>query len=97
MHHGLRSSKWYIEARAFCEEHLFISYSHIDNQPLTTDQTAWVSRIHESLEAMLSMRLGRNAEIWRDLKLSGGDICAKAQPAMCLSNLTLYSRLHPRT
>ena len=40
------------------EKHLFISYAHIDNQPLTPEQQGWISRFHASLKAMLSMRLG---------------------------------------
>ena len=56
------------------EKHLFISYAHIDNQPLTSDQQGWISRFHSSLEAVLSMRMGRKAEIWRDIKLAGTDI-----------------------
>jgi hypothetical protein len=62
-------------AREF-DTHVFISYAHMDNQPLTPDQQGWVSRFHASLEVMLSMRLGRKAEIWRDKKLAGNDIFA---------------------
>ena len=56
------------------EKHLFISYAHMDNQPLTPEQQGWISRFHASLEVMLSMRLGHTAEIWRDQKLSGNDV-----------------------
>jgi hypothetical protein len=59
------------------EKHLFISYAHIDNQPLTPEQQGWISRFHASLKAMLSMRLGGPAEIWRDEKLRGNDIFAR--------------------
>ena len=58
------------------EKHLFISYAHLDNQPLMPDQEGWITRFHASLSAMLSMRLGRRAEIWRDSKLQGNDIFA---------------------
>lgn len=58
------------------ERHLFISYAHIDNQPLTPEQQGWVTRFHSSLQAMLSMRIGRKAEIWRDQKISGNDMFA---------------------
>jgi hypothetical protein len=58
------------------ERHLFISYAHIDNQPLTVEQQGWVTRFHKSLEAMLSTRIGRKARIWRDEKLSGNDVFA---------------------
>ena len=56
------------------ETDLFISYAHIDDQPLSPEQKGWISRFHASLEAMLSMRLGRKARIWRDPKLQGNDV-----------------------
>ena len=56
------------------EKHLFISYAHIDDRPLTPGQQGWISRFHATLEALLSMRLGRAAKIWRDDKLQGNDV-----------------------
>lgn len=53
---------------------LFISYAHIDNQPLAPEQKGWISRFHASLEALLSMRLGQAAKIWRMSKLGLIDI-----------------------
>jgi hypothetical protein len=58
------------------EKHLFISYSHIDNQSQSPEK-GWVTRFHSSLAAFVSMRLGEKAEIWRDDKLGGSDIFAK--------------------
>jgi len=59
---------------AHFEADLFISYAHIDNKPLPPEQQGWISRFHASLEALLSMRLGREAKIWRDTKLKGDDV-----------------------
>jgi hypothetical protein len=56
------------------EHNLFISYAHIDNEPLVPGEKGWVSRFHTTLKAMLSMRLGRDARIWRDEKLTGNDV-----------------------
>jgi len=56
------------------EHNLFISYAHIDNEPLTPGEKGWVSRFHTTLKAMLSMRMGRDARIWRDEKLQGNDV-----------------------
>jgi hypothetical protein len=56
------------------ENNLFISYAHIDNEPLTPGEKGWVSRFHTTLKALLSMRLGRTAKIWRDEKLQGNDV-----------------------
>ena len=56
------------------EHNLFISYAHIDDQPLTPGEKGWISRFHTTLKAILSMRMGREAKIWRDEKLQGNDV-----------------------
>jgi hypothetical protein len=56
------------------EQNLFISYAHIDNQPLNQGDKGWITRFHEALGAILSMRIGRSAKIWRDEKLRGSDV-----------------------
>jgi len=58
------------------QRHLFISYAHIDNVPLSDSQQGWITRFQETLSTMLGMRIGRKAEIWRDAKLRGNDIFA---------------------
>ena len=78
------------------EKHLFISYAHIDNKPLTEGQKGWVSRFHESLEAMLSMRLGRHAAIWRDQKLAGNDLFAEEIVSQFPTTALMISVLTPR-
>ena len=64
-----------LEAMEF-QRNLFISYAHIDNVPLSEQQQGWITRFHNTLSAMLNMRLGHKAEIWRDSKLNGNDIFA---------------------
>lgn len=54
--------------------HVFISYAHIDNLPLSDEHQGWISRFHNTLEVFLSQRLGGRARIWRDQKLQGNDI-----------------------
>lgn len=78
------------------EKHLFISYAHIDNQPLTPEQKGWISRFHVSLEALLSMRLGQAAKIWRDDKLQGNDVFADEIVAQFAHTAVLVSVLTPR-
>ncbi|HVP49698.1 MAG TPA: hypothetical protein VMT56_00600 [Candidatus Bathyarchaeia archaeon] len=78
------------------EKQVFISYAHIDNEPLTPNQQGWISRFHTSLSAMLSMRLGRKAEIWRDIKLSGNDIFADEIIQQFPKTALLISVLTPR-
>jgi hypothetical protein len=78
------------------DRHLFISYAHIDNQPLTPGQQGWISQFHASLEAMLSMRMGRRAEIWRDQKLQGNDVFADEIVQQFGKTAVLLSVLTPR-
>ena len=78
------------------EKQVFISYAHIDNEPLTPNQQGWISRFHASLSAMLSMRLGRKADIWRDVKLTGNDIFADEIVQQFPKTALLISVLTPR-
>ena len=55
-------------------QHLFISYAHLDDQPLQAGDLGWITRFHATLAALLSMRLGHQARIWRDQKLQGNDV-----------------------
>jgi hypothetical protein len=56
------------------EQNVFISFTHIDNQPLTDGDKGWITRFHATLKTLLSMRMGREAKIWRDDKLQGNDV-----------------------
>jgi hypothetical protein len=78
------------------EKHLFISYAHLDNEPLSAETQGWISRFHKSLEAVLSMRLGRKAQIWRDTKLAGNDVFADEIVAQFPKTAVLLSVLTPR-
>jgi hypothetical protein len=75
---------------------IFISYSHLDNAPLSPEQPGWITRIHESLEAILSTRLGRKAGIWRDEKIDGNDILSQEISDNVLRAAVLVSILTPR-
>ena len=78
------------------QRNLFISYAHIDNVPLSEDQQGWITRFHNTLSAMLSMRMGRKAEIWRDSKLQGNDIFADEIIQQFPKTELLISVLTPR-
>jgi hypothetical protein len=78
------------------EQHLFISYAILDNRPLRRGETGWISRFHEALDALLSMRLGRAAKIWRDEKLSGNDVLSEEIIARLKQSAALVSILTPR-
>ena len=78
------------------EQHLFISYAHIDDVPLTSGEKGWITRFHATLKAILSMRLGREAKIWRDEKLQGNDIFSNEIVARFKQSAVLVSVLTSR-
>jgi hypothetical protein len=78
------------------QRNVFISYAHIDNVPLSEQQMGWITRFHNTLSAMLSMRMGRKAEIWRDSKLNGNDIFADEIIQQFPKTELLVSVLTPR-
>jgi hypothetical protein len=47
-------------------EDVFISYSTIDNQPLTEGQKGWISNFHRALRIRLGQILGEEPVLWRD-------------------------------
>lgn len=77
------------------EKDVFISYAHLDNQPLTPEQQGWVSQFHASLERALTWNLGHKAAIWRDRKLCGNDIFPQEIVAQLANVAILVSVLSP--
>lgn len=75
---------------------VFISYAHIDNQPLPGGQDGWVTVFHEALEQFLSRFKGANARIWRDKKLRGNDVFADEIIDQFPKTAALISVLTPR-
>jgi hypothetical protein len=78
------------------EQNLFISYAHIDDQPLTPGEKGWITRFHATLKAILSMRMGRDAKIWRDEKLQGNDVFSSEIVAQFKQSAILVSIVTPR-
>jgi len=78
------------------KKHLLISMPILDNEPSTERQHGWITRFHASLSAILSMRLGRKAEIWRDSKLDGNDIFDSEIVRQFPNTALLVSVLSPR-
>ncbi|MBW4630037.1 MAG: hypothetical protein KME49_32135 [Brasilonema octagenarum HA4186-MV1] len=78
------------------EDDIFISYAHIDNQPLSQGQKGWISDFHRALEIRLAQLRGEKPKIWRDEKLQGndyfGDTIVERFPKVVL----LLSVLSPR-
>jgi hypothetical protein len=75
---------------------VFISYAHIDNEPLTPDQKGWVTLFHRTLQTMLSQQIGTKAGIWRDEKLRGNDIFSDEIVDQLPKTAALISVLTPR-
>ena len=78
------------------EQNLFISYAHIDDQPLTPGEKGWITRFHATLKKILDMRLGREAKIWRDEKLQGNDVFSNEIVAQFNHSAALLSVITPR-
>lgn len=75
---------------------LFISYAHIDNQQLPGQADGWITKFHEALSVVLSMRLGRQPRIWRDRKLSGNDVFSDEIFSQLDAAATLVAVVSPR-
>ena len=56
---------------------IFISYTHVDNQPFGPDALRWISYLHEQLTSRLEQLLGQRVTVWRDDKLHGNDVFAE--------------------
>ena len=52
---------------------IFISYAHLDNQPLIEDAEGWVSQFHRAVEVRVDQLIGKKLSVWRDPKLHGND------------------------
>lgn len=76
--------------------HAFISYAHIDNQPLLDANDGWVTTFHRALGQLLSPKLGCVADIWRDERLTGNDIFSDEILQQFPSTAVLVSVLSPR-
>ncbi len=55
------------------DDDIFISYAHLDNQPLVKDSEGWVSQFHHSLSVRVAQLLGKESSVWRDPKIQGND------------------------
>jgi TIR domain len=78
------------------ENDVFISYAHIDNQPLGDGEKGWVTRFHAILKPMLFGRMGRQVKFWRDDKLQGNDIFSNEIVHRFKQSAVLVSIVTPR-
>src|SRR4051812_40541207 len=75
---------------------VFISYAHIDDQPMMEWQRGWISQFHRSLEVRMAQLLGQELKIWRDPKLQGSDLFDEALARQFSASKVLVSVLTPR-
>ena len=75
---------------------VFISYAHLDNQPLAAGMVGWVSEFHEALGKRLGEVLGKAPRIWRDPKLQGNDVFAREIEERFERAAVLVSVITPR-
>ncbi len=78
------------------EDDLFISYAHIDNQPIAEGLKGWVETFHERLRVRLEQVTGESIRIWRDPKLEGNDIFAQTIVTRLSQAAVLVVVLTPR-
>jgi len=74
----------------------FISYAHIDNEPLPDEKEGWVTRFDKALRQVLSRYTGKDANIWRDEKLQGNDVFSDEILSQFPETAVLVSVLSPR-
>lgn len=58
------------------QDAVFISYTHIDNEPFGPEQLRWISHLHDQLANRVDQLLGNHMPVWRDDKLAGNDVFA---------------------
>lgn len=78
------------------ENEIFISYAHIDNEPLAEGQRGWVQLLDERLRKRLAQLLGEPAKIWRDPKLQGNDEFSEILEEKVSKVALLVSIISPR-
>jgi len=78
------------------EIHLFISYTHIDNQPLIEGQKGWVDRFQFSLASLLERWMGEKAHIWKDERLAADDNFAAQIISQFPKTAVMLSVVSPR-
>src|SRR5215475_10461944 len=52
---------------------IFLSYRHLDNQPLSGEKEGWITRLHRDLETRVAQLAGTAVSMWRDGRLQGND------------------------
>jgi len=78
------------------ENDIFISYTHVDNEPLLKGEEGWITKFHYSLEKRIHQLLGEPVRIWRDAKLQGIDYLSDTLQTQFPKTAVLIAVLSPR-
>ena len=78
------------------ETDVFLSYAHLDNQPLMEGQRGWISSFQATLEVLVGQQLGSQPNVWRDPKLRGNHEFADELTERLTKVAALVSILSPR-
>src|SRR5262245_55881958 len=74
---------------------VFISYSHIDNQPFGNPGGGWVDIFHEQLQNFVNVHVGRRTNVWRDRRLTGAEVFSDEIEQQLRSSAVLVSIISP--
>jgi len=74
---------------------VFISYSHIDNQPFGDPRGGWVDIFHEQLQNFVNVHVGRRTNVWRDKRLTGAEVFSDEIEQQLRSSAILVSVISP--
>jgi hypothetical protein len=74
---------------------VFISYSHIDNQPFGDPRGGWVDIFHEQLQNFVNVHVGRRTSVWRDKRLTGGEVFSAEIEQQLGTSAVLVSIISP--
>ena len=77
------------------DNEIFISYSHIDNQPFGDPRGGWVDIFHEQLQNFVNVHVGRRTTVWRDKRLTGGEVFSDEIEQQLRSSAVLVSVISP--
>jgi hypothetical protein len=74
---------------------VFISYRHLDNEPLEDEPKGWIDNFHERFARALGETLGYEPKIWRDVRLPGNTYFADVLEERIKKTAVLISILSP--
>ena len=77
------------------DNEIFISYSHIDNEPFGDPRGGWVDIFHEQLQNFVNVHVGRRTRVWRDKRLTGSEVFSDEIEQQLRSSAVLVSVISP--